>query len=222
MKHRLVWGMLAAMVLAAPARAADQEAIKRAIDRGVEALRKLQSSDGTWPHTHIGATALAGLALLECGVSAEDAAIQRAAYAVRKAAANNLTHTYSVSLSLMFLDRLGDPADEPLIESLTKRLLAGQQADSGGWTYYCPGISAEEVRRLDGIVKERKKAPGRGEENKPGEKRKIDDLPPAIRDQLRQRGRGEGIADQPELGPGKPFPGAQPPPAAADNRRPRR
>src|SRR4051794_38038160 len=129
-------GVLAIAVLVSvgtQARAVDQEAINRAIDRGVAALRNLQGADGLWPYPYIGATALNGLALLECGVDPSDKGIQRAANAVRQAALS-LDHTYSISLSILFLDRLGDPSDVPLIESLTVRLLAGQTS-AGGWTY---------------------------------------------------------------------------------------
>jgi hypothetical protein len=135
------------------ARAADQEAINRAVDGGVAYLKKMQQGDGTWPHTDIGATALAGLTLLECDVPPSDSAVQKAADAVRKASVH-LTHTYSLSLSLLFLDRLGEEADVPLIESLTVRLLAGQTAN-GGWTYQCPDVPESEARRLTSLLKQR-------------------------------------------------------------------
>src|SRR5262249_25836528 len=52
-------------LLAAPAgRAADDEAIQKAIDRGVAALKDMQRPNGTWPYDEIGATALAGLTLV--------------------------------------------------------------------------------------------------------------------------------------------------------------
>jgi hypothetical protein len=199
MKHRLVLGLLAALALATmatPARAVDDDAIKRAVDRGVKALRDIQRPDGTWPHGHVGATALAGLTLLECGATADDDAVRRAADVIRNATVNNLTHNYSVSLSILFLDRLGDPEDVPLIESLMVRLMAGQSPTDGGWSYGLPQISDEEVRRLDGVVKGRKKSASRREAGKPDSKRKVDDLAPEIKDQLRKLARGEMIADQ--------------------------
>jgi len=51
--------------------------------------------------------------------------VQNAADAVRKDALR-LTHNYSISTSLLFLDRLGDPQDVPFIESLAVRLLAAR------------------------------------------------------------------------------------------------
>jgi hypothetical protein len=146
-------GLVLSVVLAPGARAADQDAINRAVASGVDALKKMQRDDGTWPHTDIGATALAGLTLLECDVPPDDPAVQKAADAVRKASVH-LTHTYSLSLSLLFLDRLGDEADVPIIESLAVRLLAGQNGN-GGWHYQCPDVPESEARRLASLLKQR-------------------------------------------------------------------
>src|SRR6516164_2367252 len=114
MKQLLVGALLAAAVTAAgsPVWAVDPDDVQRAVERGVEALRRTQSPElGQFQqHPKIGATALAGLTLLECGVPADDKDLQRAAQAVRKESVS-VTHTYSVSLSILFLDRLGDPAD---------------------------------------------------------------------------------------------------------------
>ena len=206
MKKLLALGLLAAVVQGAAgtmARGVNPDEVQRAVDRGVEGLKRMQNTDGRWPHEQIGATALAGLALLECGVGADDKAIQRAAEAVRRASVTE-RHTYSISLTILLLDRLGDPADIPLIESLTVRLLAGQGSD-GGWTYDCPGISAEEQRRLQAKVDERKELRGRRELPKPGEtKRTAKDLPDEIRRQLEAIDRGEAAAATP---PGATVPG---------------
>jgi hypothetical protein len=180
MKYRLALGLLATLALvttSTPIRAVDQETIERAIKRGVKALRSMQQSDGTWPHQYIGATALAGLTLLECGADKEDKDVLRAAAAVRKASVR-LTHTYSISLSLLFLDRLGDSEDEPLIKSLMERLLAGQDGASGGWSYGCPSISEEEKQQLQENLNKRKKVAGERNGEKAGEKRKDDDVRP--------------------------------------------
>ena len=164
-------------------RAVDREAIDRAIERGVKALRGLQAEDGTWPHQEIGATALAGLTLLECGVKSDEKAVVRAADAVR-ALGVNLTHNYSICLSILFLDRLGDPEDIPLIESLTVRLLAGQTS-TGGWGYRCPPLGDAEVRRLQTKLAARRELIGRRDPPKPGiVHRNEKDLAPEIRLQL--------------------------------------
>jgi hypothetical protein len=141
----LVLGLLA---LPGPARAAvDPDEVDKAIKKGMEALKALQRGDGTWPHMYsIGATGLAGLTLLECGARPNDRAVKAAATAVRQGSVG-LTNTYSLALGILFLDRLDNSADAPLIETMTIRLIAGQ-ADDGGWSYNCPEVNAEEVRAL--------------------------------------------------------------------------
>ena len=129
---------LALTVLAATgpaARAVDQDAIDKAVERGVAFLRGAAPNGYDAAHP-AGATALAGLTLLECGVAPDDKAVRAAAATVRQAAVTQ-DQTYSLALGILFLDRLGDPDDVPLIESMTVRLLEGQNA-AGGWTYTCP------------------------------------------------------------------------------------
>jgi hypothetical protein len=100
----------------------------------------MQRKDGAWEfptaHWTTGATSLAGMTLLECGADANDPAVLSAAQFVR-AQYGSLRWTYSISLAIMFLDRLGNPADDELIEALAARLVAGQ-LPSGTWTYQCP------------------------------------------------------------------------------------
>jgi hypothetical protein len=126
--------------------AAEGPPVRPAIARGIAALEKQQQADGTWPHPQIGMTALAGLTLLECGVACNDPAVRRAAVALRHKCPQ-LEHTYSLALALLFLDRLGDPADVPRIQWLAGRLLAGQN-NTGGWNYICPLIGQVEIERL--------------------------------------------------------------------------
>jgi hypothetical protein len=161
--------------------------VTKAIRKGVEALRGMQRPDGTWPHAKIGATALAGRTLLECGVGRDDPAVVKAAKAVRGEAVA-CHDTDSLALSILFLDRLGDPHDIALIESMAVRLLAGQNA-AGGWTYTCPDISAAEVDRLEAHVRNRADAakPIQG-------RRTYNDLHPAIKKQLRDLGKSRPIA----------------------------
>jgi hypothetical protein len=126
-----------------------QEEVNRAIDKGVAFLKKTQLLNGTWENNHqVGMAALPGLTLLECGVKADDPAVQKAAKYVREhAMKQNHSATYECSLALLFLDRLGDPKDKPLIRSLALRIVAGQQSD-GGWTYELPQLSTKEERPL--------------------------------------------------------------------------
>ena len=47
---------------------------------------------------------------MECGVSANDPLVTKAATVIRSAAPE-LNHTYSLGLCILFLDRLGDKKD---------------------------------------------------------------------------------------------------------------
>jgi hypothetical protein len=177
----LLWGGLA------PAQDdAFNQAVNAAIDRGVANLRRTQGKDGTWPRKEIGATALAGLTLLECGVAPDDQAVKLAADAVRKRAVTE-QYVYSVSLCILFLDKLGDPQDEPFIEALAVRLLSGQDRTRWAWGYDCfprdRPLDKAEIARLTDVLKNRKELPGRPPGWKP---RTPSDLPKAVMDQIVQ------------------------------------
>ncbi len=159
MRHLLGSVALAAVLAAGAARAADRPVIDEAVERGVNALRASQRADGSWPAAYgmsptiTGPTALAGLTFLECGVDKGDRAVVRAADYVR-AQCPTLGYTYAISLSILFLDRLGDPGDVPLIQSLAARLSAGQ-LENGAWTYFCPAPNPTEQQRLRELVSRR-------------------------------------------------------------------
>jgi|SRR5579883_23503 len=137
--------------------AANQKEIDRAIKGGTEALkaRYIRPAGAPLPgvpngvgvNPNVAATALAGLALLEAGTPANDPAIKAITGIVRKDAYRE-NQTYHVALCLMYLDRFGDPADEPLIQILAVRLLVGQ-TNGGGWGYQCiGGVPGEDEKRL--------------------------------------------------------------------------
>jgi hypothetical protein len=176
------------------ARAVNKQAINDAIERGVAGLKALQRNDGSWPNAHSGATSLAGLTLLECGVPRTDRSVQKAAEFVRKAGLR-LTHTYSLSLAVLFLDRLDQPEDTPLIESMLIRLLAGQSA-AGVWSYECPLPVEVELKRVAGEMSgERVLRGGRDLSKMPAKgKRTTDDLPKEIQVQLKQVAQAAGKA----------------------------
>src|SRR5919109_743603 len=89
--------------------------IQKVIDRGVSFLRSKQNQDGSWTYyggdrtavTNVGATALAAWSLLECRLKPDDPIIRRAADFLRQQVPG-LRHTYSLSASIWFFDRLGD------------------------------------------------------------------------------------------------------------------
>jgi hypothetical protein len=141
-----------------PAPAVDLAALKRnqkvkqAIESGVLYLkRQLQAEPFTTAYsrmggTDLGAAALAGLTLLECGVPKNDPAVVRVTSWVRQLGPQ-LRNTYSLSLSILFLDRLEDRADEGLIRDLALTLLAGQNT-RGAWYYFCPVLSPADREDL--------------------------------------------------------------------------
>jgi hypothetical protein len=189
-----------ALLATVPARAVDREAVARAVDNGVRYLKAHQQADGTWAHDQIGLTALVGLTLLECDVPSDDAQLQKAVTAVRNAAVHT-DQTYSIALAILFLDRLGEPVDVALIESLTVRLLAGQHP-TGAWAYTCPTLGgADEQRRLSNMVRDRnQRGPDKGVTRPEAGVRTVRDLPREIQGQLEhiQRQRG-GHPVQPGL-----------------------
>jgi hypothetical protein len=172
-----------------PARGADDEAINQAIDKGIAALKALQKADGSWPpHGRggrvqaMGATALAGLTLLECNISGEDPAVARAAAVVR-AVVPECKETYSLATAILFLDKLGDPKDIPLIEVMGLRLLAGQMGDGGGWHYGCPEVFTPQ--EVEALLKRQAELVARLELPRAGEGgRTVKDLAPAIQEKL--------------------------------------
>jgi len=172
---------LAVLVAASAARAADQQAVNQAVSDGVRFLHGEGAMNGLPGGQSAGAAALLGLTLLECDAKPDDPVVRQAIETVRKAGVR-MRDTYSLALSIFFLDRLGDPADEPLIQSMGVRLMGGQCGD-GGWSYTCSDVSDSEVRRLTNIGQhpdqEKPKDPGA----KPG-KLTVKDLPKEIQDQI--------------------------------------
>src|SRR5439155_17968557 len=146
----------------------------------------------------------------------DDPAVRKAADYLRRQAPS-LRHTYSLSASIWFFDRLGDKADEPLIEAMTARLLAGQNA-SGGWTYDCPLLGGEEERRLINVMREQQApknnpAPARPGEDKdkkanPAQAPQKGGQAAALQELLKQFGLPQGMPAAPPGGkPAAPAPG---------------
>ncbi len=142
------------LAMAPGGRAFAADDIQQAIADAVEYLKKSQHADGTWafsgPHgegSHIvGIASLAGLALLESDVPADDPVIRNAARVVRYGVID-CYETYDLSLAIMFLDRLRGSGDDELISAAARRLLSGQNK-SGGWGYVCPLENEADLRRL--------------------------------------------------------------------------
>ncbi|HZZ79972.1 MAG TPA: hypothetical protein VFE62_15745, partial [Gemmataceae bacterium] len=135
--------------LPASSQAASKQEVDKAIDRGVKFLKESQQVDGSWNYAAPGATALAGLALLESGlVKPADPVVRKTAVYLR--AHGEETGTYSLALMIFFFDRLAESRDKYLIKQLGERLRDGQ-LEGGGWTYTCTarpeGRGSSSIRR---------------------------------------------------------------------------
>jgi len=137
--------------------------ILAALDKGVAYLKEriLVGDTIYYPNdegggSSLGSKALAGLTLLECTVPATDPAVTRVAEMVRRDGPT-LRYTYSICLTILFLDRLdrdlkatkgsSNPADKKLLEDLALRLIASQNT-TGGWAYNCDLLSLEQQNLL--------------------------------------------------------------------------
>jgi hypothetical protein len=165
-------GIICFAVLLAPTPAQEKPLpleFQKAMDRGVAYLKSLQKPDGSWPHDRKGATPLAAWTLLECDVSPNDPIIQKAAAYTRDFILTS-DRTYEIALAIMLFDRLGDPEDLPLIESLAVQLLAGQNAHHG-WSYDCPPLPQAELAYLrDHLAKQKEKPAPKLPEQRPPQK----------------------------------------------------
>jgi hypothetical protein len=130
----------------------EQARVNKAIEAGVQWMKRHQRQDGSW-EPRPGLAALPALTLLECGVPNDDIRIQKALHFVRRTIPG-LNQTYDLALCILFLDRLGDPADKKLIQTCALRLAAGQKT-SGGWTYDCPILSNEQEDDLLTVMRSR-------------------------------------------------------------------
>ncbi|HEY8505434.1 MAG TPA: hypothetical protein VIL46_12700, partial [Gemmataceae bacterium] len=153
---------LAGVCAAGPARAAEPEKVRLAIQRGTEFLRNYVVRHPITPfeaiHTTVvrnptkhafnyGRLVLGGLALHEAGVPPDDPVL-RDILTITRAGAIIENATYNLALAIMLLESVGDENDVPLIQLMGVRLLAGQNG-SGGWGYDCiPYVHPAEARRL--------------------------------------------------------------------------
>lgn len=139
----------------------DDERIRSAIDKGVKYIKEAHKPrDGYDGGSHgIGSAALAGLALLEGGVPADDDVVQNITCLIRKNGLSE-TKTYELSVAVMFLDRLGDASDRYFIQLMAVRLMAGQ-TNTGGWSYICgaPLSGMEESRMRTAFKNAQLKSP---------------------------------------------------------------
>jgi hypothetical protein len=132
----------------------EQAKVDKAIEQGVAFLKRKQTKEGDWPKPMVywsnrylvGQCLLPAYALLEAGVSTDDPVIQQAADYIRPKILKT-EETYELSLGILFFDRLGNPKDKKLIQTLALRLVAGQHR-TGGWNYRCPTLRADTEAAL--------------------------------------------------------------------------
>jgi hypothetical protein len=165
-------GLLACAVLLACATAVhaevkpltkeEQTHIDDSIARAVAFLKGAQTDRGGWNwrmyrdgRFQAAQSAMPAYALLESGVPAGEAVIQKAADYIRPKILVS-DYTYEVTLALLFFERLGDPRDKKLIETLAARLLAGQHY-TGGWSYRCPLLDDKAETELLTVLRQLQK-----------------------------------------------------------------
>ncbi len=129
--HRFLFAFTALGLVATSGVAAPPvEKVKSAVERGVAYLKNQGGAVGDHGN---GKSALTGMALLVGGCTASDPEVSRLANVIRGTCISD-DQTYHVALSILFLDKLGDPNDVGLIQLLGVKLLIGQNA-AGGWGY---------------------------------------------------------------------------------------
>lgn len=172
----LALGLL--MLQPAGAWAVDEDQINAAVQRGVQYLKSLPVMEVAAAYQYgVGPQALLGVTLLECGVPPNDPVVQRHVQDVRQAGPT-IHQTYTLALAILFLDRLGDPEDIPLIQLLGLRLLSGQRP-GGGWSYTCPVVGGPEaLNRLRAFAQERQAGPADEDKKAAAEGKEADPPPP--------------------------------------------
>lgn len=137
-----VCGTVGSARAAEPGREPLVEQVRRAITRGVEYLRSQEQGQGNWEHVERssighrgGHTALAMLALLNCGVKADDPLIQRGLAYLRQL---ETQQTYVVALQTMVFAEAGKSEDRERIQRNVNWLLSTRVMEGGrllGWSY---------------------------------------------------------------------------------------
>jgi hypothetical protein len=152
---RLAFAALCVAVTAVPRLAAEvpaDPAVAAAVRRGADALRHAHApAEGYRGGDHgIGSAGLCGLALLEAGVKPDEPSVQNIARLIRTTWTGD-NSTYNVSLAILFLDALGDPADLTAIQLLGTRLYGGLNRD-GTYSYQCADLIPLNVSNANELI----------------------------------------------------------------------
>jgi len=118
-----------------------REQVLGALDRGKAYLIREQRGDGHWHSpvhgdADVGVTSLCVLALVNCGMTPEDAAVQKALRYLRRVPAGKPAKTYEVSLmiSALVAAKADNDRDHAQIMGLARRLEKGL-TPQGSWGY---------------------------------------------------------------------------------------
>src|SRR5262249_28046904 len=118
-------------------------AVRKGVDHLIATAPQWLKSD----HYSLGHASLGGLALLEGKTPASHPVVRQAADTVRRLPPAR-DRAREGRLAIGLLDRLGEPRDRGLIQSLGARLVASQQSN-GGFTYGLgSALSSEENAQL--------------------------------------------------------------------------
>jgi hypothetical protein len=143
--------------------------IMNSVERGKDFLINRQRGDGSWTHVssgyeghNIGATALCGIALMECMVPPNDDRLKRTTAIIRKAAKDpNFNYNYAVNLCILYLHRVNqtekggwvvDHPDAHLVRDLALRVAHGQDPQGGGWSYILRGGVTDNSNTQFGVI----------------------------------------------------------------------
>ncbi len=142
----LFWGLMLCPASDAQAQALSEQRVLETISAAKKAVLSQQRPDGTWemPGLRIigegeirpGATAIVTLALLNCGMTAEDREIRSALNFLRQSELPN--STYVLSLELMVFSLAKDRRDLNRMQVIAERLEQGQVKGGdkvGAWDY---------------------------------------------------------------------------------------
>ena len=121
----------------------DPNAVKQAIVRGIDYLKRQQAADGSigsHPTERCGPTAIAVIAMRSCGVPQNDPSIEKAMKYLRSFHGKDAGNNYSLSLQTMAFSIVDPVRDLALIRSNIALLeknqnKAGAGAHAGGWNY---------------------------------------------------------------------------------------
>ncbi len=108
--------------------------VQNSIQQGIRYLRNRQNRDGRWDGHETyggGMTALATLALLNCGLPPNDPTVDKA---LRNLRGRVPTKTYEISLMIMVFAAAEPNTDLGRLRQMVKILVDSQQ-DNGGWGY---------------------------------------------------------------------------------------